>query len=82
MGMQVVLLPYEILQDPWMVRHMVEDIGGGEAVPFDLAAEVGAGHADSPDSVSDGVISNAFWQPFVPQKSCQINLLAADKVEC
>jgi hypothetical protein len=65
-----------------MVGHVVEDIGGGEAIPFELAAEVGAGHAGSPDSVSDGVISNAFWQSFVPQKSCQINLLAADIVEC
>ena len=80
--MQVVLLPDVILQDPRMVGHVVKDIGGGEAVPFELAAEIGAGHAGSPDSVSDGVISNASWQSFVPQKSCQINLLAADMVEC
>src|SRR5271155_2937259 len=34
MGMQVVLLPDVVLQDPGMVRHMVEDVGGGEAVAF------------------------------------------------
>jgi hypothetical protein len=77
-----VLLPDVILQDPRMVGHVVKDIGGGEAVAFELAAEVGAGHAGSPGSVSDGVISNASWQSFVPQKSCQINLLAADMIEC
>src|SRR5271170_3921743 len=81
MGMQVVLLPNEILQNPGMVRHVVEDARRRQAVPFELAAEVGAGHADSPDSVSDGVISNASWQSFVPQKSCQIKLLAADMAE-
>jgi hypothetical protein len=65
-----------------MVGHAIENVRGGEAVPLELTAEVGAGHAILLIPVSDGVIPNASWQSFVPQKSCQINLLAADIAEC
>src|SRR5262249_35024519 len=52
MRVQVVLLPDVVLQDVRMIGHAVEDVRGGEAVAFELAAEVGAGHPVSPDSLS------------------------------
>src|SRR5208282_5009398 len=48
--MQVMLLPNVILQNPGMVGQAVEDVGGREAVPFKLAAEVDADHEASPEA--------------------------------
>jgi hypothetical protein len=82
MGMEVFLLPDEILQDPRMVGHVIKNVCRSQAVALEFAANIGAGHAGSPDSVSDGVISNASWQSFVSQKSCHISLLASRPSEC
>src|SRR5580704_8021891 len=50
--MQVVMLPDEVLQDIGVIGHAVKDVGGGQPKPLELAAEVGSGHAGSPDSQS------------------------------
>src|ERR1700733_7467753 len=50
--MQVVMLPDEVLQDIGVIGHAIKDVGGGQPKPLELAAEVGSGHAGSPDSQS------------------------------
>jgi hypothetical protein len=46
--MQILLLPDEILQDAGVVRLAIEDVGGRQTDPFELAAEVDADYAASP----------------------------------
>jgi hypothetical protein len=63
MGMQIVLLPDETLQDAGVVRQAIEDVGGRQTEPFELAAEVDADHAASPNTKHDNVaIPNAPMQ--------------------
>src|ERR1700679_4268365 len=45
-GCQIVILPDVILQQAGMVGQMVENVGGGEAVSFELAAERNGNHGD------------------------------------
>ena len=44
---QVILLPNEVLQNVGVIRHAVKDAGCCQPKPFELTAEVGAGHAGS-----------------------------------
>src|SRR5947209_7950908 len=70
---QIVLLPNVVLMDLGMVGHAVEYIGGGEAEPLNLTAELKACHADSPKTQpSDRVIENARLQPLF-RKRCAIS---------
>jgi hypothetical protein len=81
--MQVMLLPNVILQDSGMVGQMVEDIGGRQPVPFELATEVDADHEASPErNIANLAIPNAHWQLEVPKKLSDIRMLAACWGEC
>src|SRR5258708_3542791 len=45
-GMQVMLLPDEVLKNVRVIRHAIKDTGGRQSKPLELTAEIGAGHAD------------------------------------
>jgi hypothetical protein len=58
--MQVMLLPNVILENPRVIRQVIEDAGGRQAVSFKLATKVDADHQASPWLyIANVVIPNA-----------------------
>jgi hypothetical protein len=74
-GLQIILLPDEGLDDRGMIGHSVKNVGGGYAVTFELTDKVPGGHRN------DSFVKEGLWRSY-RNKVKKIKLLAAKLGEC